>query len=154
MIAYSECDAALGSRLLGLSALKGGIPRYKYIANCFFWLVQIIFLGYTLRDRCGYRAFSRKLLESLRLEENSNDFDNQMLAQIIYFGLRIGEISCPTRYFAEAPSINFRRSVKYGFGVLASSLIFRLEKLPFGSFRIFRQEGHRLIQDHYELVKG
>lgn len=158
MIAYSEYDAALGSRILDVSALKGGMPRYKYIANRFLTLVQNLFLGYKLSEyHTGYRAFSRKLLESLPLEENSDDFvfDNQMLAKIIYFGFRIGEISCPTRYFAEASSsINFRRSVKYGFGVLATSLIFRLEKLHLGSFRIFREEGHRLIQDHYELVKG
>lgn len=157
MIAYSEYDAALGSRILGVSALKGGMPRYKYIANRFLTLVQNLFLGYKLSEyHTGYRAFSRKLLESLPLEENSDDFvfDNQMLAQIIYFGLRIGEISCPTRYFAEASSINFRRSVKYGFGVLATSLMFRLQKLHLGSFRIFREEGHRLVQDHYELVKG
>lgn len=157
MIAYSEYDAALGSRILGVSALKGGMPRYKYIANRFLTLVQNLFLGYKLSEyHTGYRAFSRKLLESLPLEENSDDFvfDNQMLAQIIYFGFRIGEISCPTRYFAEASSINFRRSVKYGLGVLATSLMFRLEKLHLGSFRIFREEGHRLIQDHYELVKG
>ena len=157
MIAYSEYDAALGSRILGVSALKGGMPRYKYIANRFLTLVQNLFLGYKLSEyHTGYRAFSRKLLETLPLEENSDDFvfDNQMLAQIIYFGFRIGEISCPTRYFAEASSINFQRSVKYGFGVLATSLMFRLQKLHLGSFRIFREEGHRLIQDHYELVKG
>ena len=158
MIAYSEYDAALGSRILGVSALKGGMPRYKYIANRFLTLVQNLFLGYKLSEyHTGYRVFSRKLLESLPLEENSDDFvfDNQMLAKIIYFGFRIGEISCPTRYFAEASSsINFHRSVKYGFGVLATSLMFRLHKLHLGSFRIFREEGHRLIQDHYELVKG
>jgi glycosyltransferase involved in cell wall biosynthesis len=157
MIAYSEYDAALGSRILGVSALKGGMPRYKYIANRFLTLVQNLFLGYKLSEyHTGYRAFSRKLQETLPLEENSDDFvfDNQMLAQIIYFGFRIGEISCPTRYFAEASSINFQRSVKCGFGVLATSLMFRLQKLHLGSFRIFREEAHRLIQDHYELVKG
>jgi hypothetical protein len=91
----------------------------------------------------------------LPLEENSDDFvfDNQMLAQVIYFGFRIGEISCPTRYFAEASSINFRRSVNYGFGVLMTSLMFRLQKLHLGKFGIFREEGHRLVQDYYELVK-
>jgi len=113
-------------------------------------------LGYKLSEyHTGYRAFSRKVLESLPLEENSDDFlfDNQVLAQIIYFGFRIGEISCPTRYFAEASSLNFRRSLQYGFGVLATSLMFRLQKLHLARFDIFREEGHRLVQDYYELVK-
>jgi glycosyltransferase involved in cell wall biosynthesis len=156
MIAYSEYDAALGSRILGVSALQGGMPRYKYVANRFLTLFQNLLLGYKLSEyHTGYRAFSRKVLESLPLEENSDDFlfDNQMLAQIIYFGFRIGEISCPTRYFAEASSINFRRSVQYGFGVLATSLMFRLQKLHLASFDIFREEGHRLVEDYYELVK-
>ena len=156
MIAYSEYDAALGSRILGVSALQGGMPRYKYIANRFLTLFQNILLGYKLSEyHTGYRAFSRQVLESLPLEENSDDFvfDNQMLAQVIYFGFRIGEISCPTRYFAEASSINFRRSVNYGFGVLMTSLMFRLQKLHLGKFGIFREEGHRLVQDYYELVK-
>jgi glycosyltransferase involved in cell wall biosynthesis len=156
MIAYSEFDVALGSRILGVSALQGGMPRYKYIANRFLTLFQNLLQSYKLSEyHTGYRAFSRKVLESLPLEENSDDFvfDNQMLAQIIYFGFRIGEISCPTRYFTEASSINFRRSLKYGFGVLATSVMFRLQKMRVGSFRIFREEGNRLIQDHYELVK-
>ena len=156
MIAYSEYDVALGSRILGVSALQGGMPRYKYIANRFLTLFQNLLLSYKLSEyHTGYHAFSRKVLESLPLEENSNDFvfDNQMLAQIIYFGFRVGELSCPTRYFTEASSINFRRSLTYGFGVLATSLMFRLQKMGVGSFRIFREEGNRLIQDHYELVK-
>jgi len=156
MIAYSEYAAALGSRILGVSALKGGMPLYKYIANRFLTLFQNLLVSSKLSEyHTGYRAFSREVLESLPLEENSDDFvfDNQMLAQIIYFGFRIGEISCPTRYFAEASSINFRRSVKYGFGVLATSLMFRLQKLHLASFRIFREEGNRLVQDYYELVK-
>jgi glycosyltransferase involved in cell wall biosynthesis len=155
MIAYGEYDAALGSRILGVSALKGGMPLYKYVANRFLTLIQNLLMSYKLSEyHTGYRAFSRKVLESLPLEENSDDFvfDNQMLAQIIYFGLRIGEVSCPTRYFAEASSINFRRSVKYGFGVLATSLMFRLQKLRLAHFGIFREEGHRLLQDYYELV--
>jgi glycosyltransferase involved in cell wall biosynthesis len=156
MIAYSEYDAALGSRILGVSALEGGMPRYKYIANRFLTLFQNLLLGYKLSEyHTGYRAFSRKVLESLPLEENSDDFlfDNQMLAQIIFFGFRIGEISCPTRYFAEASSLNFRRSLQYGFGVLATSLMFRLQKLHLARFDIFREEGQRLVQDYYELVK-
>jgi glycosyltransferase involved in cell wall biosynthesis len=156
MIAYSEYDAALGSRILGVSALEGGMPRYKYIANRFLTLFQNLLLGYKLSEyHTGYRAFSRKVLESLPLEENSDDFlfDNQMLAQIIFFGFRIGEISCPTRYFAEASSLNFRRSLQYGFGVLATSVMFRLQKLHLARFDIFREEGQRLVQDYYELVK-
>jgi len=156
MIAYSEYDAALGSRILGVSALQGGMPRYKYIANRFLTLFQNLLLGYKLSEyHTGYRAFSRRILESLPLEENNDDFlfDNQMLAQIIYFGFRIGEISCPTRYFAEASSLNFRRSLQYGFGVLSTSLMFRLQKLHLARFDIFREEGHRLVQDYYELVK-
>jgi glycosyltransferase involved in cell wall biosynthesis len=156
MIAYSEYAAALGSRILGVSALQGGMPLYKYIANRFLTLFQNLLLSHKLSEyHTGYRAFSRQVLESLPLEENSDDFlfDNQMLAQIIYFGFRIGEISCPTRYFAEASSINFRRSLQYGFGVLATSLMFRLQKLHLASFDIFREEGHRLIEDYYELVK-
>ncbi len=156
MIAYGEYDAALGSRILGVSALQGGMPLYKYVANRFLTLFQNVLMGYKLSEyHTGYRAFSRKVLESLPLEENDDDFvfDNEMLAQIIFFGFRIGEVSCPTRYFAEASSINFRRSMKYGFGVLATSLMFRLQKLHLGNFAIFREEGHRLVQDYYELVK-
>src|SRR5271155_2153646 len=155
MIAYSEYDIALGSRILGVSALKGGMPLYKYIANRFLTLFENLLLSYKLSEyHTGYRAFSRKVLESLPLEANSDDFvfDNQMLAQSIYFGFRIGELSCPTRYFAEASSINFRRSVKYGFGVLATLLMFRLQKMHLGRFRIFHEEGNRLVQDYYELV--
>jgi glycosyltransferase involved in cell wall biosynthesis len=156
MIAYSEYDIALGSRILGGSTLRGGMPLYKYIANRFLTLVENILLGYKLSEyHTGYRAFSREVLESLPLEANSDDFvfDNEMLAQAIFFGYRVGEISCPTRYFAEASSINFRRSVKYGFGVLATSLKFRLEKMHLGSFRIFNDGRNRLLQNYYEMVK-
>jgi glycosyltransferase involved in cell wall biosynthesis len=156
MIAYSEYDVALGSRILGVSALKGGMPLYKYIANRFLTLFENLLLSYKLSEyHTGYRAFSRKVLESLPLEANSDDFvfDNQMLAQAIYFGFRIGEISCPTRYFTEASSINFRRSVKYGFGVLATSLMFFLQKKHLGHFGIFDDGKNRLLHDYYELVK-
>ena len=131
MIAYGEFDAVLGSRILGVGALQGGMPLYKYIANRFLTLAENLLLGHKLSEyHTGYRAFSRVLLEMLPLERNSDDFlfDNQMLAQLIWFGYRIGEVSCPTRYFAEASSINFRRSVIYGFGVLKTSLQFRLQK--------------------------
>jgi glycosyltransferase involved in cell wall biosynthesis len=155
MIAYGEYDVALGSRILGVGALQGGMPVYKYISNRVLTLFQNLALNHKLSEyHTGYRAFSRRVLETLPLEANSDDFvfDNEVLAQIIFFGFRIGEVSCPTRYFAEASSINFSRSVKYGFGVLATSIKFRLQKMHLGNFRIFQGEGNRLFQDYYELV--
>jgi glycosyltransferase involved in cell wall biosynthesis len=131
MIAYGEFDAVLGSRILGIGALQGGMPLYKYISNRFLTLFENLLLNHKLSEyHTGYRAFSREILERLPLEKNSNDFvfDNQMLAQLIWFGYRIGEVSCPTRYFPEASSLNFRRSLKYGLGVLKTSLQFRLQK--------------------------
>jgi glycosyltransferase involved in cell wall biosynthesis len=155
MIAYGEYDVVLGSRILGTGALEGGMPLYKYIANRFLTAIQNILLNYKLSEyHTGYRAFSRKVLESLPLEENTDDFvfDNEMLAQVIYFGYRTGEISCPTRYFADASSINFQRSVKYGLGVLSTSLKFRLQKMGLGRFRIFDSQDTRLLTDYYEQV--
>jgi glycosyltransferase involved in cell wall biosynthesis len=140
MIAYGEFDAVLGSRILGVGALKGGMPRYKYVANRFLTLFENLLLGHKLSEyHTGYRAFSREILERLPLERNSNDFvfDNQMLAQIIWFGCRIGEVTCPTKYFEDASSINFRRSVIYGLGVLRTSLQFRLSRLDLISSPIF-----------------
>ena len=140
MIAYGEFDVVLGSRILGVGALKGGMPLYKYVANRFLTLFENLFLGHKLSEyHTGYRAFSRELLEQLPLEQNSDDFvfDNQMLAQIICFGYRIGELTCPTRYFTDASSINFRRSVKYGLGVLKTSIQFRLHKWRVRSSQIF-----------------
>src|SRR5512135_265927 len=147
MIASGHYDVVLGSRILGGDALKGGMPLYKYIANRFLTLFENLMLGAKLSEyHTGYRAFSRKVLETLPLNENSDDFvfDNEMLAQAIYFGFRMGEISCPTRYFEDASSINFRRSVKYGFGVLATSAKFRLQKLGAANFTIFNSNGKRL----------
>jgi glycosyltransferase involved in cell wall biosynthesis len=155
MIAYGEYDVVLGSRILGTGALAGGMPLYKYVSNRILTAIQNILLNYKLSEyHTGYRAFSREVLESLPLEENTDDFvfDNEMLAQVIYFGYRIGEISCPTRYFAEASSINFRRSVKYGLGVLATSFKFRLQKMGLGQFRIFNSRETRLVTDYYEQV--
>src|ERR1700691_1882608 len=123
MIAYGEYDAVLASRILGRGALKGGMPLYKYISNRFLTAFQNIFLGIKLSEyHTGYRAFSRELLLTLPLLENSDDFvfDNQMVAQAVMFGFSIGEISCPTKYFKEASSINFKRSLKYGLGVLGT----------------------------------
>lgn len=125
LIAEGLFDCVLGSRILGVGALKGGMPLYKYIANRFLTLVENLLLNYKLSEyHTGYRAFSKEVLQTIPFENNSNDFvfDNQMLAQIIYAGFNIAEITCPTRYFEEASSINFSRSVKYGFGVLGVSI--------------------------------
>jgi glycosyltransferase involved in cell wall biosynthesis len=140
MIAYDEFDAVLASRILGIGALKGGMPFYKYIANRFLTLFENLLLGHKLSEyHTGYRAFSREILERLPLEKNSNDFvfDNQMLAQIIWFGYRIGELSCPTKYFDDSSSINFRRSVVYGLGVLKTAVRFRLQKWRLSASPIF-----------------
>ncbi|GIU82406.1 MAG: glycosyltransferase family 2 protein [Acidobacteria bacterium] len=156
MIAYGEYDVVLGSRILGNTALKGGMPLYKYIANRFLTFVQNILVGQKLSEyHTGFRAFRREVLEKLPLEENSDDFvfDNEIICQAIFFGYRIGEISCPTRYFPEASSINFRRSVKYGLGVLATSVKFRLHKIGILKFRIFRKRGQRLFPDYYKQIE-
>ena len=131
MIAYGVYDCALGSRILGGGALRGGMPRYKYIANRFLTAFQNVMTGAKLSEyHTGFRAFSKELLAALPIEQNSDDFvfDNQFLAQAILRGARMGEISCPTKYFAEASSINFRRSSIYGLGVLKTSVEFRLAK--------------------------
>jgi glycosyltransferase involved in cell wall biosynthesis len=152
MIAYGEYDAVLGSRILGNGALEGGMPVYKYVANRFLTLAQNILIGQKLSEyHTGFRAFRRELIERLPLEENSDDFvfDNEMIAQAVYFDYRIGEISCPTRYFEEASSINFARSVRYGLGVLATSLEFRLNRWKLIKTRIFAEPGERLPADYY-----
>ena len=149
MIASGHYDIVLGSRILGGGSLKGGMPLYKYIANRFLTLIENLALGVKLSEyHTGYRAFSRTVLEALPLNENSDDFvfDNEMLAQAVYFGFRLGEISCPTRYFEDASSINFRRSVTYGFGVLATSAKYLLQKWGVKSFTIYSAEGKRLIK--------
>jgi len=140
MIAYGEFDAVLASRILGTGALEGGMPIYKYVANRFLTLFQNLMLGQKLSEyHTGFRAFTREILQCLPLDQNSNDFvfDNQMLAQIVWFGYRIGELTCPTRYFEDASSINFRRGVTYGLGVLETSLRFRLQKWGLHSSAIF-----------------
>lgn len=147
LITSGEFDVVLGSRILGVGALAGGMPLYKYIANRALTFVQNILCGYKLSEyHTGYRAFSRAVLTALPLHENSDDFlfDNQILAQAIYFGFRIGEVSCPTKYFAEASTINFRRSVKYGLGVLLTSLQFRLNRWGLARSRIFAAGGRKL----------
>lgn len=132
MIAYGEFDAVLASRILGIGALKGGMPLYKYVANRFLTFLENLLLQHKLSEyHTGYRAYTSHVLTQLPLEENSDDFvfDNQVIAQLIWFGFRIGEISCPTRYSADSSSISFRRSVRYGLGVLGTSLQFRLCKM-------------------------
>jgi hypothetical protein len=124
MIAFGIYDIILGSRILGGGALRGGMPRHKYVANRALTFIQNLALGAKLSEyHTGFRAYSREMLLSLPLEANSEDFvfDNQLLAQCIYLGARIGEVSCPTSYFPEASSINFRRSTIYGFGVLKTT---------------------------------
>src|SRR5216684_2206201 len=147
MVAYDVYDVVLGSRIIGGTALRGGMPVYKYISNRLLTAFENIFLRVKLSEyHTGYRAFSRRVLTELPLLENSDDFvfDNQMLAQCAYFGFRIGEVSCPTKYFEEASSINFRRSVKYGLGVLGTTMQFALQKWGLGHFRIFAADGRRL----------
>jgi glycosyltransferase involved in cell wall biosynthesis len=140
MIAYGVYDAAIASRIIGNGALRGGMPFYKYVSNRFLTLIQNILIGQKLSEyHTGYRAFSREIFDIVPLRENSDDFifDNQMLVQIHYYGFRIGEISCPTKYFPEASSINFTRSLKYGLGVLFTSVIYRLVKFGLIESRIF-----------------
>ena len=133
-------SCVLGSRILGGYALKGGMPPWKYVANRFLTLAENILTGAKLSEyHTGYRAFSRQLLEELPIDANSDDFvfDNQMLAQIIWLGHTIAEVSCPTKYFAEASSINFRRSMKYGLECLLTALTFRLAKIGIATSKLF-----------------
>ncbi len=147
MVAFGVYDVVLGSRIIGGQALRGGMPFYKYVFNRMLTAFENLFLRIKLSEyHTGYRAFSRDVLMRLPLLENSDDFvfDNQVLAQCAYFGFRIGEVSCPTKYFDEASSINFRRSVTYGLGVLLTSLQFALQKLGVMRFRMFSEKGRRL----------
>lgn len=147
MISGNVYDCVIASRILGGQARFGGMPLYKYVANRFLTLAQNLLMGSKLSEfHTGYRAFSRGVLEQLPLEENSDDFvfDNQMLAQIIAFGFRIGEVSCPTRYFAEASSIGLRRSLVYGIGVLETSLRYRLHRWGLRRDRLFDAGGRRI----------
>jgi glycosyltransferase involved in cell wall biosynthesis len=147
MVAYDVYDVVLGSRIIGGRALRGGMPVYKYISNRLLTAFENLFLGVKLSEyHTGYRAFSRQVLTELPLLENSDDFvfDNQMLAQCVHFGFRIGEVSCPTKYFAEASSINFRRSVEYGLGVLATTLQFALQRFGLTHLPRFSRQGRTL----------
>ena len=140
MIGSGLYQCVLGSRILGGHALEGGMPVWKYIANRVLTFIENILLGAKLSEyHTGYRAFSRELLERLPLDANSDDFvfDNQMIAQIIWFGHTVAEISCPTKYFTEASSINLFRSIKYGLGCLSTAMLFRLAKMNLISSKLF-----------------
>ncbi len=140
-IARGLFEVMLGSRILGKGALRGGMPMYKFIANRFLTLFQNIMMNQKLAEyHTGYRAFSKKVLETLPLDRNNDDFvfDNEMLGQITMAGYSIGEVTCPTKYFEEASSINFKRSSKYGLGVLRVSITYRLHKWGLGSYKIFK----------------
>jgi glycosyltransferase involved in cell wall biosynthesis len=147
VVANGQYDVVLGSRILVKGVHGSGMPMYKYISNRVLTLIQNILLNHKISEyHTGYRAFSKNVLENLPLNENSDDFvfDNQMLAQAVYFGYSIGEISCPAKYFEEASSINFARSVKYGLGVLATSVKYRLQKWKVMKFRIFSSNAFRV----------
>ena len=147
LIALGQYDVVLGSRVLSEGALKGGMPLYKYISNRMLTFIQNILFNKKLSEyHTGYRAFSRNVLETLPLNENSDDFvfDNQMLAQVCFFNYSIGEISCPTKYFEDASSVNFKRSVIYGLGVLKTSFAYWLQKAGFIKSKIFNKDGKKL----------
>jgi len=151
MIAFGEYDLVLGSRILGTGAIRGGMPRYKYISNRLLTFYQNILFDRKISE---YRAFSREVLSTLPLEENSDDFifDNEVLAQAIHLRYRIGEISCPARYFPEASSLNFSRSAKYGLQVLVVALKFWLQQRGLGHFRMLNPQGRRLSEDYYTEI--
>ncbi len=141
LVAIGQYDMVLASRIISGGALKGGMPRYKYISNRFLTLFENVMLSQKISEyHTGYRAFSKKLLTTLPLHNCSNDFvfDNEMIAQSVYYGFSVGEVSCPTKYFPEASSINFTRSVQYGLGVLRVAVSFRLQKMKLGNFKIFQ----------------
>lgn len=141
IIANNVYPAVYASRILGKGALKGGMPKYKYVANRFLTLFQNILIGQKLSEyHTGYRAFSKEIFEKIDIQANSDDFvyDNQMTAQVFMAGFEIGEVTCPTKYFEEASSINFRRSMKYGLGVMWVSVQYRLQKWGLGNFKYLK----------------
>lgn len=140
LLTTGDYDVVLASRILGKGALKGGMPPYKYISNRILTFIENILLNQKLSEyHTGYRAYSKEVLANIPFMKNSDDFifDNEILAQITFFGYRIAELSCPAKYFSDASSINLRRSIKYGFGVLATSLKFVLHKWNIKKFKIF-----------------
>lgn len=147
MIAEGIFDAVIGSRILGNKAMQGGMPLYKYISNRFLTLSENLLIQQKLSEyHTGYRAFSRKVLETIPLLDNSDDFvfDNQMLCQTLYFGFNIGEVSCPALYFPEASSISFSRSMTYGIGVMGTAMKYAFAKRGMGHFKIFNPNGKKL----------
>ncbi len=155
MIVSEEYEMVMGSRILGGKARNGGMPLYKYISNRVLTFIENLIIGSKLSEfHSGYRAFSRKCLETLPLQANSDDFlfDNEMIAQAIFFDFNVGEISCPTRYFPEASSINFKRSVIYGLGVLWTAARFRLHKSGWRQFKIFLKSDQRLPENYYKKI--
>lgn len=153
MVASGEYDVVLASRILGNQTLTGGMPLYKYFANRILTMLENMLLGIRLSEyHTGYRAFTREVLITLPLEENTDDFafDNQMIVQAAHFNFNIGEISCPTRYMAEASSIGFWRSVKYGFGVLGAALAYRLHHWGLRSASILRDDASKLDYESSE----
>ena len=155
MIAYGEYDVVIGSRILGKGALAGGMPVYKYVANRGLTLFQNILLNFKLSEyHTGFRAFRREVIETLPLEANSDDFvfDNQMLAQVVHFGFRVGEISTPTRYVPESSSINFGRSIRYGFGVVGTSIRYRLHRMGVVKAKIFSTDSMKALPEYYQQI--
>lgn len=147
MLAFGEYDAAIASRFIGKGAIEGGMPRYKFIANKFLTWSQNILMGERLSEyHTGFRAFTKEVLENLPLKDCNDDFifDNEMLALIFYKGYTVGQISCPTKYFPDASSINFMRSCKYGFGVLKVSFLYFLAKLGIYKSKIFKNNAKPL----------
>ena len=140
LLTTGDYDVVLASKILGKGALKGGMPLYKYISNRILTFIENILLNQKLSEyHTGYRAYSKEVLENIPFMKNSDDFifDNEILAQITFFGYRIAELSCPTKYFSDASSINLRGSIKYGFGVLGTSLKYLLHKYGIRKFSIF-----------------
>ena len=147
MIAEGVFDAVIGSRILGNKAMRGGMPFYKYVSNRFLTMTENAIINQKLSEyHTGYRAFSKKVLETIPLMENSDDFifDNQMLCQTLYFGFEVGEVSCPALYFDDASSISFSRSVTYGIGVLETALKYAIAKRGMGHYKIFNPNGKKL----------
>ncbi len=156
VVVSEEYQCGIGSRIIGGRARQGGMPLYKYISNRVLTLVENLFLGSKLSEfHTGFRAFSRKVLEELPFLKNSDDFvfDNEMLAQAMYFDYNIGEISCPTRYFPEASSINFRRSVVYGLGVIWTAVRFRLQTFGLARFAIFENSDSKAVHKYYSEIE-
>ncbi len=154
MIGNGLYDCVLGSRILGGYALRGGMPLYKYISNRFLTMAENLMLGAKLSEyHTGYRAFSRRLLEQLDLQGNSDDFifDNQMLAQIVWTGTTVAEVSCPTKYFAEASSINFRRSSIYGIGCLLTGMKFLFARMGLLRCRMFQVKTRKCLEKEYGI---